>query len=365
MRISSSTGSRKEETSLCRRSGLFRYDREARLRWPKGAIGPIGRHHQVLFLLVVLSAVFMAVPSHPRAEITNRVVATVNSDIITLYELNGSIEQATGLSVSSLRLQDEGRFYQIRKAMLNNLINQKITEQQIRKLGIKVTERDIDEAIERVKRERGATQEELLSTLKVEGITLKEYRQRVKEQIEHARLVDYEVKSKIVITEADSRNYYQNHIDQFSETHKVKLARILIKTADPADRAGITKARNLGEEILRKLEAGSDFCDMAKAYSQGPAGPEGGCLGWIAFDQLDSSLKKMVAKLIPGDYTEPHECRDGIQIVQLVDEIEGGTKPFEEVSDAIYSKLFRGKVAERYADWLSKLREESFIKVVF
>jgi peptidyl-prolyl cis-trans isomerase SurA len=344
---------------------LFRCNREMRLRWSKGSRRLIGNYRQIVFLLVVLGTLFMAVPSDLRAEITNRVVATVNSDIITLYELNRSIEQVTGLSTSNLRLQDEGRFYQVRRAVLNNLINEKVTEQQIRKLGIKVTERDIDEAIERVKRENRVTQEELLSSLRLEGITLKEYRQRVKEEIERARLVDYEVKSKIVITEADSRNYYQNHMEQFSETHKVRLARILLKTADPADKVGITKTRDLGKEILRKLEGGSDFSDMAKAYSQGPAGPEGGDLGWIPFDQLDPSLKKRVAKLSPGEYTELHECLYGIQIVQLVDEIEGGTKPFEEVGDAIYSKLFRGKVEEKYADWLSKLREESFIKVVF
>ncbi len=344
---------------------MFRYDREMRLRWSKGSRRLIGNHHQVVFFLVVLSAVCMAVPSDLRAEITNRVVATVNSDIITLYELNRSIEQVTGLSASNLRLQDEGRFYQVRRAVLNNLINEKVTEQQIRKLGIKVTERDIDEAIERVKRENRVTQEELLSSLRLEGITLKEYRQRVKEEIERARLVDYEVKSKTMITEADSRNYYQNNSEQFSETHKVKLARILLRTADPADKAELAKTRDLGEEILRKLEGGSDFSDMAKAYSQGPAGPEGGCLGWILFDQLDPSLKKRIAKLSPGEYTELHECLYGIQIVQLVDEIGGGIKPFEEVRDAIYSKLFRGKVEEKYADWLSKLREESFIKVVF
>jgi len=365
MRISSSERLEHEEASLCRKSGFFRYDREMRFRWSKGAKRPIGSYHQAFFFLMVVSAVCIGVLSDLRAEITNRIVATVNSDIITLYKLNDSIEQVTGLSVSNLRLQDEGRFYQIRRAVLNNLINQKITEQQTQKLGIKVTERDIDAAIERVKRDRGITQEELLYTLKAEGVTLKEYRQRVKEEIEHARLVDYEVRSKIVITEADSRKYYQDHIEQFSEIHKVKLARILLKTANTADKEGITKARDLGKEILRKLEGGSDFSDMAKTYSQGPAGPEGGCLGWIAFDQLNPSLKKMIAKLSPGEYTDLHECRDGIQIVQLVDEIEGGTKPFEEVSNAIYSQLFREKVEEKYADWLSKLREESFIKVVF
>lgn len=317
------------------------------------------------FLLVVLCTLCTMSSPNLRAEITNRVVATVNSDIITLYELNNSIEQVTGLSVSNLRLRDERRFYQVRRAVLNNLINQKITEQQVRRLGIKVTDRDIEEAIEKVKRENNLTHEELLDTLRLEGITLKEYKEQMKREIQRARLVDYEVKSKIVITEEDLRNYYQNHIEQFSEAHKVKLARILLKIENPANKGGIADVRDLGEEIVRNLEGGSDFSDMAKVYSQGPAGSEGGCLGWIPFDQLDPSLKKRIAKLSPGEYTEFHECPYGVQIVQLIDERKEGIKPFEEVRDAIYSKLFKGKVEEKYAAWLSKLREESFIKVVF
>jgi peptidyl-prolyl cis-trans isomerase SurA len=319
----------------------------------------------VTFLLVVLCILCTVAPSNLRAEITNRVVATVNSDIITLFELNNSIEQVTGLSVANLRLRDERRFYQVRRAVLNNLINQKITEQQVRKLGIKVTEKDIDEAIEKVKEENNLTQEEMLYTLRLEGITLEKYKERVKREIERSRLVNYEVKSKIVITEEDLRNYYQDHIEGFSETHKVKLARILLKIENPAHKVGLAEARDLGEEIVRNLGGGADFSDMAKAYSQGPAGPEGGYLGWIPFDQLDPSLKKRIVKLSPGEYTELHTCPYGIQIVQLIDERKERVKPFEEVRDAIYSKIFKGKVEDKYAAWLSKLREESFIKVVF
>lgn len=316
-------------------------------------------------LLVVLCMLYTVAPSNLRAEITNRVVAAVNSDIITLYELNNSIEQVTGISIANLRLRDESRFYQVRRAVLNNLINQKITEQQIRKIGIKVTERDVDEAIEKVKEENNLTQEKLLYTLRLEGITLKEYKERVKREIERSRLVNYEVKSKIVITEEDLRNYYQDHAEQFLETHTVKLARILLKIENPAHKEGLAKARDLGEQIVRHLEGGRDFSDMAKAYSQGPAGPEGGCLGWIPFEQLDPSLKKRIVKLSPGGYTELHSCPYGVQIVQLIDERKEGIKPFEEVRDAIYSKIFKGKVEDKYAAWLSKLREESFIKVVF
>jgi peptidyl-prolyl cis-trans isomerase SurA len=364
MRIISSTRSLQGQAIPCKGFGLSRYYREISSRGPRALRRHMGKVWGT-FLLALLCTLCTVASSNLSAEITNRVVATVNSDIITLYELNNSIEQVTGRSVANLILRDEKRFYQIRRAVLNSLINQKIAEQQIRKLGIKVTDRDIEEAIEKVKRENNFAQEELLDTLRLEGITLEEYKKQLKGEIERARLVNYEVKSKIVITEEDLRNYYQGHIEQFSETHKVKLARILLKNENLTHKQGGAKARDLGEEIVRNLAGGSDFSDMAKAYSQGPAGSEGGCLGWIPFDQLDPSLKKRIVKLSPGEYTELHACPSGLQIVQLIDERRGGVKPFEEVRDAIYSKLFKGKVEEKYAAWLSKLREESFIKVVF
>jgi peptidyl-prolyl cis-trans isomerase SurA len=361
MRITSSTRFWRTKALPYKGFGFTRYYRRIPGRRPRTLIGQASK----AFLLAMLCALSQVTSSNLGAEVTNRIVATVNSDIITLFELNNSIKQMTGMSAASLRLLDDDRFYQVRRAVLNTLINQKITEQQIRRSGIRVTDRDIEKAVEKVKRENNLTQEELLYTLKLEGITFKEYTSRVKREIERARLVNYEVKSKIVITEQDLRDYYLNHSEQFSEVHKVKLARILLKIGNPTDREGIARVRDVGEEIMGNLKAGCAFSDMAKAYSQGPAAPEGGCLGWISFDQLDASLKKRVMKLSPGEYTEFHPCPYGVQTVQLIDERKAGMKPFEKVRDAIYSKLFQGKVEERYATWLSKLREESFIKVVF
>lgn len=317
----------------------------------------------LLFTLVlILSTV---APFNLWAEITNRIVATVNSDIITLYELNTSIKRLTGLNAEDLQVRDEKNFYKVRRAVLNNLVNEKITDQQTIKLGIKVTEKNIQEAIEKVKRENNLTQEELLHTLRLEGITLKDYKERIKREIERFRLVNYEVKSKIVITEEDLRKYYRKHTKEYTETHKVKLARILLKIENPGDKGEIAKVKSLGEGILQRLKEGYDFSEMAKTYSQGPAGPEGGCLGWIPFNQLDPTLKKRIAKLSPGKYTDLGVCPFGIQIVKLIEEKKARIKPFEEVRDAIYSKLFKGKVEERYATWLNKLREKSFIKVIF
>ena len=320
---------------------------------------------RIIFAFVLLPPLLAATPDRLRAEITNRIVAIVNSDIVTLHELNTSIKRITGLSAKELRARDEEDFYEVRRAVLDNLINDKLTRQQVMKLGIKVATGDIDEAIERVKRENNLTQEELIYSLKQEGITLEQYRERIKGEIERFQLVNYEVKSKIVITEEDVMNYYQEHSGEYMEIPQVRLARIFLEVRNPDDEEEIAHVKSLGVEILDRLKEGDDFFTLARTYSQGPAASEGGDLGWIKVSQLERTLRKKIVGLSPGEYTNLELAPSGFQIIKLIEEKEGGIKPLERVRDAVYSKLFKEKVGKRYAGWLKRLRDESFIKIKF
>jgi peptidyl-prolyl cis-trans isomerase SurA len=320
---------------------------------------------KLIILFTLLLILFALAPGYLLAEITNRIVATVNSDIITLHDLNVSIKKLTGSSAKDLQLKNEKEFYEIRRAILDNLVNEKITEQQIIKLGIKVTAKDVEEAIERVKKENNFTQEELIYSLKQEGVSLKEYKDKMEKEIERFRLVNYEVKSKIVITEEEIKKYYQTHSKEYTEVSKVRLERIFLKVRSPNDKEEIARVKSLGVEILQRLQQGHDFSEMAKIYSQGPAGPEGGNLGWVKVSQLEPTLREKITKLLVGEYTDLDLVPSGFQIIKLAEEKKGGLKPFEEIRDAIYSKLFKEKVEKRYAVWLNKLRKESFLKVTF
>lgn len=320
---------------------------------------------KLIIFFTLLLIVFTLAPGSLLAEITNRIVAKVNSDIITLHDLNTSIKKLTGSSAKDLQLRNEKQFYEIRRAILDNLINEKITEQQIIKLGIKVTTKDVEEAIEKVKKENNFTQEELIYSLKKEGVSLKEYKDELEKEIERFRLVNYEVKSKIVITEEEIKKYYQTHSKEYTEVSKVRLERIFLKVRSPNDKEEIARVKSLGLEILQRLRQGHDCSEMAKIYSQGPAGPEGGNLGWIKVSQLEPVLREQITKLLVGEYTDLNLVPSGFQIIKLAEEKKGGLKPFEEIRDAIYSKLFKEKVEKRYAAWLNKLRKESFIKITF
>ena len=317
----------------------------------------------ILFALFL--SVFMLARGYLLAEVTNRIVAKVNSDIITLHDLNTSIKKVTGSSAKELQRQNEKKFYQIRRAILDNLINQKIAEQQIIKLGIKVTAKDVDEAIEKVKRENNFTQESLINSLKQEGISLKEYKDEIEKEIEHFRLINYEVKSKIVITEEELKKHYQTHSKEYTEVPTVRLERIFLKVKSVNDKKEIARVKSVGVEILQRLKQGHDFSKVAKIYSQGPAGPEGGNLGWIELSQLEPVLREKITKISVGEYTDLDFSPSGFQIIKLAEEKKGGLKPFEKIRDAIYSKLFKENVEKRYAAWLNKLRKESFIKITF
>lgn len=325
----------------------------------------LGNRLTLMLPIMLFCMFFIVSPDHPRAKIANRIVAIVNSDIITLHELNTSIKRLTGLSAKELRLRGETSFYEVRRAVLDSLINEKITKQQIIKSGIKGAEKDVDEAIEKVKRENNLTQEELLYSLKQEGITLTEYREKMEREIQRFQLVNHEVKSRIVITEEEMRNYYQEHAREYAETHEVRLARIFLKVRNPDDREETAQVRNLGIEILEWLKEGRDFSKMARIHSQGPAASEGGDLGWVKVSELAPRLREKVAKLSAGEHTDLDLAPSGFQIIKLIEEKRGEIKPFEKVRDVIYSRLFGEKVEKRYATWLKRLRDESFIKVIF
>ena len=126
-------------------------------------------------LLCVVIVTAMGVQHTLAAETCNRVVAIVNDDVITLHELNKKMKEVTGLAPEDLRFQDEERYLQTRREVLELIINDRIAQEKIRELGIQVDEEQVDSAIERVKSDNKLTQEDLVAGLKREGMSYESF----------------------------------------------------------------------------------------------------------------------------------------------------------------------------------------------
>lgn len=317
------------------------------------------------FISTFCAVILLGSTSRVSAEITNRLVAFVNDEVITLYELEKKMGEMTGKKIKDIKVQDEQQYIEIRHEILEDLINEKIAQAKIAELGIKVSEGEIDSYIEDVKTGNQFTQEKLIEELKAQGLTYEKYRESIKKDMERDQLIDYEVKSKAIVREEQITKYYQDHIKEFKTEEKVHLAGIFLmknNTDNEEESAELTKK---AEQILSRLKNGEDFGVLAKEFSQGPGADEGGELGVINTSQINQDLLDIIEKLPEDGISDLINKDDNIQIIKLINREGGKTTPLEEVKDNIYEKLYSQEINNRFSSWLKELRESSFTKVVF
>ena len=317
------------------------------------------------FISIFGIIILLGLTSRVSAEITNRLVAFVNDEVITLHELEKKIGEMTGKTPTDIRAQDEQQYVEIRQAILEDLINEKIAKTKIEELGIEVTEGEIDSHIENIKKENRFTQEELIEQLKAQGLTYMKYRANIKDTLERNQLIDYEVVSKTIVREEQIIKYYQDNIEQFKTEEQVFLAGIFLMKNVSDNEEESAELKKKAELILSRLKNGEDFSILAKEFSQGPGANEGGELGAFKTSQIEQDLVDILAKLPEGGISDLIERENSIQIIKLIKRDGGKPRPLEEVSDLIYEKLYSEEINNRYTSWLEELRESCFTKIVF
>jgi peptidyl-prolyl cis-trans isomerase SurA len=290
----------------------------------------------------------------------------VNSDIITLYDLNRAFKPYEE-NIKALQYAPEKErqtLFQVRKDLLDQLIDSKLADQEIERAQINVDEREIDQTIERIKETRSLTDEQLREGLTRQGMTLAEYRKEIKEQILRTKLVNREVKSKIVITREDIKAYYDSHQDEYAGEKKYYLYNVFVRLSPEADTSEREDALRQIEDALVKLNQGLSFEDLVGQLEGSASRIEGTELGLYRLEELSEQLRGAVASLKVGEFSEVLDTDFGPQIIYLQKIQETPTKSLEEIDSEIEEILYNESVDNRYQNWLDELRKRSLIKVI-
>ena len=324
------------------------------------------KRKRIKFIICYLVFICVTVISqNSLGETCNRLVAIVNDDVITLYELNKTIEEWTGLTPEALRARNENEFIETRKQILERLIDEKITKAKIKELGIVVTPQQVDATIESIKRDNKITQEDLLAELKNRGLTFEKYREDLKKEIERSRLINAEVQSKIIIREEQLREYYQEHFDEFKTEGKIQLSSIYLERKKTKDDKKSDELMERANKIIERLEQGEDFNKLAEEVARDNGKVLNGDLGLYKESQLEPRLVDLLRKLPEGSITEPIMRPDGIQIVKLVKRQTTEVKSFDDVRNVIYTIFYKKEVEKRYNAWIEELRKHAYTKIIF
>jgi peptidyl-prolyl cis-trans isomerase SurA len=298
------------------------------------------------------------------AEVCNRVVAVVNNEVITLYELNNRVKEMTGEAPEELMQKNQAMFRDAQQKILALLIDEKIAQAKIKELKIRVTEKQVDNYLEKLKRDNQWTQEDLVAGLQKEGLSYEKYRERIKRDIERAQLIEYEVRSKIIIRDEAIQKYYEEHKGTFGAAEKVQLAGIFLMRKNLKSEEEMRELYRKAQDISAKLKAGADFGQMAATYSEGPGAKQGGDLGQFTVDHLEAGLKSVVEALPEGGTSDPLVRPNGIQIIKVVKKQTGKIRSLEEMKEAIYGILYQEEVNRRYQNWIKELRDSAYTQII-
>ncbi|CAG0933807.1 peptidylprolyl isomerase [Geobacter sp.] len=303
-------------------------------------------------------------PTPSPAEVVNRIVAVVNDEIITSY----AVEKEKGIILKEAERQqpppDPQTLVRLDETALNRLIDKKLVEQKVRELDIRVSEEEVRQSIEDVKRQNKLSQEALVSALANQGLSFDQYKVQIREQLERLRLVSQEVRSKIQVGEREMREYYEANQNRFGGEDNFKARNIFFKLDDkmPADQ--VKKVMTTALTVLHEARAGKDFAELARQYSDEPgAKKSGGDLGTFRKGDILPEFEESLTKMQPGEVSDLIYVTGGLHIVKLEERFTGTAKPFEQVKAEVEDILYRKKSEERFNQWVTDLRKGAAIEI--
>jgi len=317
---------------------------------------------------------FFLVAAHASGEhLIDRIVAVVNTDVITLSELDRTgREFFARVKEKTPEAELDRALEKAREEVLSSLIDKTIVKQQAEHLSITVAEEEIDAAIDQIMARNNATIEDFKRELTAMNIPEKEYRDSIRDQILQSKLINYEVRSRIVIIEDDIKEYYQKEYTQEkgeSGYHILQMGFTWRNTITLEEAGFDTKeeARKTAEEIRARVLDGESFKGLAQSYSNLPSAAYGGDIGLFKKDEMSEDMKAVILKMHPGEISPIIETGNTFQFFKLLSARDGDIvvkAPYESVREEIRDILYREKMEEQYKNWVKSLREEAYIRIL-
>jgi peptidyl-prolyl cis-trans isomerase SurA len=310
--------------------------------------------------------------STAQANIIDSCVAVVNDDVITLSEVNEAgkpMFQRIAEQVPPDQLAEALK--QARKTVIDKLIEKKLLLQQAKLMNISVSDEEVDKTLQRILAQNNTTMEQFRTELARMGMTEAQYSTNLHDQILGSKLINYEVRSKVIIPEEQILDYYDKHYTEQVGAGGYYILQIGI-TLDgknmPDDPEAADKlARKKAERILGLAQSGHDFKELARQYSDLPSAVDGGDIGAFQEDEMATYMREAVTRLKPGDISPVVKAPNGYMIFKLLSSQEGEiiTKvPYDSVKEEIRATLYQQEMEKRYDDWLKEIRSQAYIKIL-
>ena len=288
--------------------------------------------------------------------IYDRIAAVVNDEVIISSDINkllNPIYEQYARTYSGEKLK--GKMLEARREALDVLIENELFYQEAQKYKIEVDESEIDMRINEIKA-RFSSEQDFLSALKNDNMTVEKYRQNIRQQVMIKRLIGYFITSRVVVTPDEVEEYYNHHLAEFHKVEQVKFDLITLKDV-PGEKPAMEKA----EEIVKLLEDKKTSSEIEEYFKEDEYLHVKENMGFYSKGHLLSEIEESAFALEIGQYSSPFAIGDEIYVVVLTDKIIEGVMPLREVYSAIENKMIFDAVKIKKVEFVDDLKEKAYI----
>jgi peptidyl-prolyl cis-trans isomerase SurA len=280
-----------------------------------------------------------------RGDLLDRIAVVVNDGVVLQSQIDVQVSAVTR------RLREQGTPLPapsvIRQQVTERLVLQEIQMQRAAKIGLKVTDEALNNALRDVAAQNKIEFSQLPDALASEGIVYSEYREQVRREMTLSMLRQRDVYARIYVSPRE--------IDQFiakqdaDKTNRVEydVSHILLALPEAASPGQLEAVEKKAEEIYQRAVAGEDFGQLAVANSQAQTALERGAIGWRKGSELPSFMAEVVTSMQPGGISKPVRTPSGFHIIRL-NAVRDDTKPL--IIDQIHARHILVKTNELQDD---------------
>lgn len=252
----------------------------------------------------------------------DRIVAVVNSDVITRTELRQRVEQVTR------QLSRQGTPLPPAEVLERQVLERQIVERlQLQLAGetsLRVDDVTLDRALGRIADNNRMSMTDFRKALEKDGISWERFRDEVRNEMLLGRVRERVVDSRIVVSDAEVTNYLSNPENLAGGQEELNLAHILFRAPEGASPEQLARLRAKAEDVAARVARGEAFDKLAASYSDAPDALSGGNLGWRSAERLPGLFAEAVSGLKPGDTTPVLRSAAGFHLVKVVGRKGGG-----------------------------------------
>ncbi|MFW5966853.1 MAG: peptidylprolyl isomerase [Persicimonas sp.] len=313
--------------------------------------------------------VTLAAPADSEAEIIDRIVARINDEIITYYELEESttpylIQQG----VEPSALDDPKRREEIYREVLEEMVDQKLLEQEAAELDLDVSAEQVDEFIAQTRQRQGLSEDQFRQTIEQYGMSYDSYRQMIRNNLLQMRYAQVRIGQQVQVSEAEVREEYRKRAGEGDESDntRIEVRHVLVEPEEDSEEAR-EEARKQAEAAYEALQEGEKFEEVAERYSTGPSADQGGHLGTFGRGELDEDFEKAAFALDEGELSEVVHTSIGFHVIEVTDikEVSGDEEPSDQELQRLRAEMQEEAIQKRLDDHMEELREREFVEIKY